>query len=224
MAPDFKRRAARLVPVHYFGLAEPVRVEETTLRLRDVLPPFDSPLRADGASRETTVHRLSDQVAERLIVLASDAEPLAASMGEAMAQAIETSDLPEETKNDLIEARLGFGRFSDDVRGLWDGGCCATGVTLESMVYVCAIKSWVQATNDERLDPENGLPFVPTWNLAFSSGLISFDEDGTLLLSDRLPADEARKAGIDPDFRLAIKGERQRVYLEWHRRSVFTPS
>ena len=221
MAPDFQRRAARLVPVRFFGLALPVGVEETTLRLRDVLPAFNSPLDPDGAGRETSLHRLDDAAADRLIALAADAEPLSASMGEAMAEAISVGDLPEGLKTDLVEARLGFGRFADDVRALWDGACCATGVTVDSMVHVCAIKPWVRATNDERLDAENGLPFVPTWSLAFSNGMLGFDDGGAILLSADLPADEARKAGIDPDFRLAIKGERQRVYLAWHRANVF---
>jgi hypothetical protein len=221
MAPDFHRRAARLVPVHYFELALPVRVEETTLRLRDLLPAFDSPLQADSAGRDTSVFRVSDALGQRLVSLAADAEPMASAMGEAMAEAIAISDLPELEKNDLIEARLGLGRFADQVRSLWDGACCGTGVIVEAMVHACPIKPWVYCTNDERLDPENGLPFVPTWHLAFSTGMIAFDDDGTLLLSADLPADEARKAGIDPAFRLAVKGERQRTYLAWHRRDTF---
>ncbi|MCW5747118.1 MAG: HNH endonuclease [Alphaproteobacteria bacterium] len=221
MAPDFRRRAARMVPVRFFDLAAPIAVEEMALRLRNVLPAVGSPLDADSAGKDTTICRLASDVAERLITIAADADPMSASIGEAMAEAISVGDLPEETKNDLIEARLGFGRFSDAVRALWDGACCATGVSVDMLVHVCPIKPWVRATNDERLDPENGLPLVPTWNFAFVSGLIAFNDDGDLLLSAELPADEARKAGIAPDLRLAIKGERQRAYLAWHRANVF---
>jgi hypothetical protein len=221
MAPDFHRRAARLVPVLYFELAVPVRVEETTLRLRNLLPAFDSPLQTDSAGRDTAVFRVNDALGERLVSLAANAEPMAAAMGEAMAEAIGFSDLPESEKDDLIEARLGLGRFADTVRSLWDNACCATGVTVEALVHACPIKPWVHCTNDERLDPENGLPLVPNWHLAFSTGMVAFDDDGALLLSADLPADEARKAGIDPDFRLAVKGERQRAYLAWHRRDTF---
>ncbi len=221
MAPDFQRRAARLVPVSFFGLAVPVRVEETTLRLRNVLPAFDSPLDPGNASRDTTVHRLGDAVAEHLIALAADAEPMSASIGEAMAEAISLGDLPEETKTALVEARLGVGHFNEAVRELWGGACCATGMAVDSMVHVCAIKPWVRATNEERLDAENGLPLVPTWNLAFLHGHIAFDDDGAILLGGDLPPDEARKAGVDPGFRLAVKGDRQRAYLAWHRANVF---
>jgi hypothetical protein len=221
MAPDFQRRAARLVPVNFFGLSVPVRVEETTLRLRNVLPAFDSPLDPNGAGRDTSVHRVSDTVADHLVALAADAEPMSASIGEAMAEAISLGDLPEETKAALVAARLGMGRFGEAATALWDGACCATGVTVDALLHVCAIKPWVHATNDERLDAENGLPFVPTWHLAFSTGMIAFDDDGAILLGADLPPDEARKAGIDPGFRLAVKGDRQRVYLAWHRANVF---
>jgi hypothetical protein len=221
MAPDFQRKAARRAGVRYFGLAVPVRGEEAMLRLREALPAFDSPLDPDGATRDTTIRSVDDALAERLIALAADAEPMSASIGEAMAEAISIGDLPEQFKNDLVEARLGIGRFSDEVRALWDGACCATGAVVDVLVHVCAIKPWIRASNEERLDPQNGLPLVATWHLAFTSGLVAFDDGGVLLLSADLPADEARKAGIDPGFRLAVKGDRQRAYLAWHRTNVF---
>ena len=34
-------------------------------------------------------------------------------------------------------------------------------------------------------------------------------------------AEDARKAGIDPEFRLALKGERQATYLAAHRVALF---
>ncbi|HJQ57222.1 MAG TPA: hypothetical protein VJ890_09965 [Vineibacter sp.] len=221
MAPDFQRRPTRLAQVRFFGLAAPVRFEETSLRLRDALPAVESPLDPEAAGKDTRLHRVVEPLAERLIAMAADAEPMAASIGEALAEAISHSDLPEDTKTALIEARLGVGRFGDDVRNLWGGCCCATGATVEMLVSVHPIKPWVRASNDERLDPENGLPMLATWSLAFLSGLIAFDDDGAILLAADLPADEARKAGIDPGFRLPIKGERQRFYLAWHRTHLF---
>jgi hypothetical protein len=221
MAPDFQRRPARLVSVSFFGLAEAVRVEETTLRLRDVLPAVDSPLDADNGRRETTVRRVDDAVAGRLVALAAEADPLSAAMGEAMAEAISVGDLPEQTKTDLVEARLGTGRFAEGVLALWDGACCITGVTVGMLLHACPIKSWVHATNEERLDPENGLPLVPTWSVAFTAGMLAFNDDGSPVLSAELPPEEAHKAGLDPAFRLPVKGARQRAYLAWHRANVF---
>jgi hypothetical protein len=209
------------VGVNFYGLAVPVRTEETTLRLRNALPAVDSPLDPHGASRDTSLFRVGDALAEQLIALAADAEPLSASIGEAMAEAISLGDLPDETKAALVAARLGVGRFGEAATALWDGACCATGVIVDAMLHVCAIKPWVYATDDERLDAENGLPFVPTWDLAFSTGMIAFDDNGAILLGADLPPAEARKAGIDPAFRLAVKGDRQRAYLAWHRAHVF---
>jgi hypothetical protein len=160
-------------------------------------------------------------LADRLLRLAGEADPTSSTLGEAMAEAISASDLTDEEKTDLIAARLGIGPFGDAVRALWGGACCATGVTAELLIHVCPIKPWVNASNEERLDAQNGLLLVPTWNMAFIAGLIGFDEDGTLLLSNELSPEEARKAGIDPDFRLAVKGERQRTYLAWHRHNIF---
>ncbi|HEX2889749.1 HNH endonuclease signature motif containing protein [Vineibacter terrae] len=221
MAPDFQRRAARIVEVSFFGLPQSVTVEETTLRLRDVLPVMGSPLDPNGAEKDTSVHPVGEALAERLVALCADADPMSEAIGEAMAEAISVGDLPEETKNDLIEARLGFGRLNESVLALWNGGCCATGTVHDVLVRTCAIKPWARATNEERLDSHNALPLLTTWHIAFITGLIAFADDGALLLSADLPAEEARKAGIDPGFRLAVKGERQVAYLAWHRANVF---
>jgi hypothetical protein len=224
MAPEFQRRPARVAQVAFFDLPEPVRVEETTLRLRDLLPPLNSPLQPDGAGRDTTVYPVGEALAQRLLKLASEADPLGAALNEAAAEAIAASDLTEEQKAELIGARLGVGPFGDAVLALWGGACAATGVTIEPLIHISAIKPWVYASNEERLDEQNGLPLVPTWAVVFSGGLVAFDDDGALLLSSELPPEDARKAGIDPDFRLAVKGERQRTYLAWHRHNVFLAS
>jgi hypothetical protein len=86
---------------------------------------------------------------------------------------------------------------------------------------VVPIKPWVLASDEERLDPQNGLPLTPTWHVAFSSGLIAFEDDGLVMLARDLDAEDARKAGIDPEFRLALKGERQATYLAAHRAALF---
>lgn len=102
-----------------------------------------------------------------------------------------------------------------------DGACACTGTTNRSLVQVVPIKPWVLSSDEERLDPQNGLPLTPTWHVAFGSGMIAFADDGQLLLSRHLDAEDARKAGIDPAFRLALKGDRQAAYLAAHRAALF---
>ena len=78
------------------------------------------------------------------------------------------------------------------------------------------IMPWREADNRQRLDPSNG--FLPCANLdaLFDKYLISFSDDGKLLISDRLAVEERRLLGLTEDKRIELVDE-QKVYLKHHR-------
>lgn len=92
----------------------------------------------------------------------------------------------------LILARIGQGQFRQDLLARWNGGCALTGLKNQSLLVASHIVPWADATNAERLTADNGLPLVVHIDCLFDRGLISFGDDGTLLLSDSL-GDNERK-------------------------------
>jgi hypothetical protein len=48
------------------------------------------------------------------------------------------------------------------------------------------IKPWKKSSNDERLDPENGLLLLANIDILFEKGFVSFDDDGCMLVSKDL--------------------------------------
>ncbi len=50
--------------------------------------------------------------------------------------------------------------------------------------------------NKERLDPYNGFLLIPNLDLAFDNGLITFDKDGKIMVSDALDKNDAQIIGI----------------------------
>jgi len=222
MGADGQRRPARLVPGRFADLPAPISFETLSTLLRGALPIVDSPLQPGNERGESRVFTISDGVAARLIAVVLAADPVAGgALGEAMVAALSASERDDATVEALAAARLGGGKFAEDVLALWDGACAATGTRNRALVQVVPIKPWVLASDEERLDPQNGLPLTPTWHIAFSSGLIAFEDDGLVILGRELAAEEALKAGIDPEFRLALKGERQAAYLAAHRAALF---
>lgn len=222
LGADSQRRPARIVPGRFVDLAVPLVFETLSTLLRGALPIVDSPLQPGNERVETRVFPINEGTAQRLIhaVLASD--PVAGgALGDAMAAALGASELDDQRVEALTAARLGAGPFGEEVMALWNGTCAATGTTNRGLVQVVPIKPWVLASDEERLDAQNGLPLTPTWHVAFSSGLIAFEDDGLILLARDLDAEDARKAGINPEFRLALKGERQAAYLAAHRAALF---
>jgi hypothetical protein len=117
----------------------------------------------------------------------------------------------------LIDARLGQGKFRDALISLW-GMCSVTKYSSSNMLVASHIKPWRAATDIERLDPYNGLLLVPNLDKAFDIGLISFDENGKLLMSILL--DEPELLGIDIESKISLYPENQQ-YLSYHREKVF---
>jgi len=221
LGADGQRRPARVVPGRFVDLTSPLSFEALSTLLRGALPIVDSPLRAGDERAETRIFALDDGVARRLVQALATEPTAGLALGDAMAAALSASDRDDQAVEALTMARLGGGVFGEEVFALWDGACACTGTTNRSLVQVVPIKPWVLSSDEERLDPQNGLPLTPTWHVAFGSGMIAFADDGQLLLSRHLDAEDARKAGIDPAFRLALKGDRQAAYLAAHRAALF---
>jgi putative restriction endonuclease len=52
------------------------------------------------------------------------------------------------------------------------------------------MKPWKDSNDEERLDPYNGLPLTATYDALFDRGLISFEDDSSILISPALQQSE----------------------------------
>jgi hypothetical protein len=68
------------------------------------------------------------------------------------------------------------------------------------------------------LDVYNGLLLSALWDAAFDSGLISFADDGAVLVSDQIGETARAALGITPTTRLPGLRDRHRVNLWLHRK------
>lgn len=142
--------------------------------------------------------------------------------------------LSDTVKDSLVQARRGQGRFRRNVETL-ERVCRLTGISNPTLLRASHIKPWrLCETGNERLDGMNGLLLTPDADLLFDRGFISFTNDGEVLVSDRVPADDLRRLGFDQLVRdrfganerpwkwrtESFEASRQ-AYLEFHRTEVF---
>jgi hypothetical protein len=106
------------------------------------------------------------------------------------------NDLDPTTKEALINARVGQGKFRAQVLQLWDDCCAVTGSMTQAAIRASHIKPWRESSDAERLDPNNGLPLIASLDALFDAGLISFDASGTLMTSPTLSTTERAIFGI----------------------------
>lgn len=125
-----------------------------------------------------------------------------------------------QTERDaLIKARIGQGKYRAALKSYWNG-CAVTGCTVDSLLVSSHIKPW-SVDKDARLDVYNGLLLSPTLDLAFDKGLISFDDNGLILLSSILSKDDLQLLNLHPSMRLRKMEDQHRSYLDWHRTHLF---
>ena len=150
------------------------------------------------------------------------AEPATSLAGSAMPDHFDPQDLAQtDTEREaLIKARIGQGGYREALLAYW-GGCAVTHCSVPALLRASHIKPWREATPRERLDPYNGLLLTPNLDLAFDQGLISFDDQGQILLGEDLDPDSARALNITPELRLRQIEPRHRAYLAWHREHLF---
>ena len=132
--------------------------------------------------------------------------------------------LTDTEREGLSKSRKGQGKFRKRVCEI-EPRCRVTGITNNSSHYRIAshIKPWSCSNNQERLDGNNGLLLAPHIDRLFDKGLISFENDGTLLISRRADTESLRLMGVpvDESFNAGDFSQQQQHYLKYHRDRIF---
>lgn len=129
--------------------------------------------------------------------------------------------LSATTKQEMLNVRIGQQRFRKLVLDMWGHKCAITGAA--QFITASHIKPWSVSDNSERLDPFNGLALSPVYDKAFDVGLISFDDDGQILVSKRL-AQDADLLGITGQEYIRDLNFLHKKYLAFHRQTLFKPN
>lgn len=136
----------------------------------------------------------------------------------------ELPDIPRLTKTQrkaIVEARRGQDWFRERLLDTWVS-CAVTGCTEPELLRASHLKPWKRSSNAERLDVHNGLLLTPTLDAALDKGLISFRDDGRILVSPLLTRADRRVLGLSTSLRLSRKPTRRhRRFLAYHRQHVF---
>ncbi len=130
-------------------------------------------------------------------------------------------NLESETIRDVRVRRTQY-IFRSNVVALWKN-CSITGTRNLAYLIASHIKPWSRCNSVERIDPENGLLLTPNLDKLFDLGHITFDESGTLIMSEALNLDDDyTKLGVLSGLRLLLPmSERMQIYMAFHRESIF---
>jgi hypothetical protein len=129
--------------------------------------------------------------------------------------------IPETDRQAIVNARRGQGLFKQRVMAI-EKRCRVTLVENPLHLIASHCKPWRDATNEERLDGENGLLLTPSIDHLFDRGFISFEDSGEVVISPVAHRPSLQRMGVPTDHSINVGKftERQRRYLDFHRNAV----
>jgi hypothetical protein len=231
--PDFGRAGdgwgadGWLVPVEFVEVSTPARPKDFFTELQPLLPEKYSPLdRNGGGNQSAYLSEVSAEAATLILrklnltleqVSRGDDTALEEVASDKIQEAIAgRTDIGATAIQQLTQARRGQGVFKSNVR-LNESGCRVTGVTDPSLLIASHIKPWKDSTDFEKLDGANGLLLAPHVDRLFDKGLISFSDNGDLLIAPQLDRSILIAWGIRDGLNVGAFTPQQGVYLAYHR-------
>ena len=124
----------------------------------------------------------------------------------------------------LTKQRVGQNLFRKALMDYWGGACAVTGLNLPELLRASHAKPWADcATDAERLDAFNGFLLSAQLDALFDTGLITFSDDGAMVLSPTLDHSQLQILGLDSDLHPSLRwiSPNHADYLAWHREKVF---
>lgn len=119
-----------------------------------------------------------------------------------------------------IKVRVAQGKFRDSLLKR-DKKCVICGLEIESLLVASHIKPWSKANDYEKQDDNNGLLLCANHDALFDKGYISFDENGSIVISSKINKENYDKLNIDINNNVSFRNEKQKQYMKYHARNIF---
>lgn len=226
------------VKVKFTPLQNRIRPKDHIAILRPMLPAKYSPLQNSGDGLQSVyLASVNDDLAAMLgYLIGSEAtalihqaqltEPVIADDLDDWEIRIEQTvrqdeTLPETERLAIVRSRIGQGLFKDRVSQI-ERHCRITRVENPTHLIASHCKPWRDASNEERLNGENGLLLTPSIDHLFDRGFIGFDNNGELIVSPAAHRPSLQRMGIETEqvVNVGSFSQGQRAFLEFHRESV----
>lgn len=127
---------------------------------------------------------------------------------------------PDKTsRQGLVTSRVGQGWYRRELLRKFNFRCAVTDCDIEEILIASHIVPWAQSTDEERLDVENGIILCPAYDALFDRHLISFSDNGEILLSRSLTEEQCSRIAVDTGLIISVS-EGMKPYLERHRAAL----
>ena len=133
----------------------------------------------------------------------------------------ENINISTTERESIVKARIGQGKFREQLLDKY-GSCIISGIDVSKALVASHIKPWAVSTNEERVSVNNGLLLSATYDRLFDSGLITFENEGQLIISRFVSEENKNKLQIKNGQVYQLQSNMQmKTFLEYHNDVVF---
>lgn len=133
----------------------------------------------------------------------------------------ENVNISTTERESIVKARIGQGKFREQLLAKY-GTCIISGIDISKVLVASHIKPWAVSTNEERVSVNNGLLLSATYDRLFDSGLITFANEGKLIISRFVSEENRNKLQINNGQIYKLQSNMQmKAFLEYHNDVVF---
>lgn len=126
------------------------------------------------------------------------------------------SSFEGKERKSIIKIRCNQGRVRNYALQKYEK-CEVCGLQITSLLIASHIKPWSDSTPLEKADIDNIMLLCPTHDALFDKHLISFDNNGGILINPNITEEEVELLNINKNQKIAVN-EKRRAYLEIHRK------
>lgn len=119
-------------------------------------------------------------------------------------------------RSGLVTSRVGQGAYRKRIIHRWEYKCAVTNFNKLDILIASHIVPWAQSNDTERLDVHNGILLSPTYDALFDKHLITFDNKGKIILSDKIEQSAYQKIGVTGKERIHELSQYNVSYLDRH--------
>ncbi|MEG1916956.1 MAG: HNH endonuclease [Muribaculaceae bacterium] len=131
------------------------------------------------------------------------------------------ASLSVTTRESIINSRIGQGVFRHRLLEKYKK-CIITGVDNQKLLIASHIKPWALSNNSERLSEDNGFLLTPTFDKLFDIGLITFNMNSTMRISQFLGKENEKRLNIQASTTYDLMLNQETIKnLQYHNDVIF---
>lgn len=132
---------------------------------------------------------------------------------------IDPDNINEVERSIISKFRVGQSDLRDIL--LNNKRCCEIcGIRNKELLITSHIKPWAKSNKFEKLDSENVLLLCSIHDALFDKGLISFSDDGSIIISTLLDSSDRVLLHLTGEEKILVDSKNKKEYLKFHRENI----